>query len=118
MAEGESVNVTLTLAPDLPTNPFLHRYHPDHDNLKAGTGEPLPADQAEAYAVQRDLSFTFTDAQTVGSSDPGWGDTTLGGIYYETLTGLHRQPLRVQGAFILGRASNIATLNPQPAQAQ
>ena len=64
--EGGALDVVLKIASDLPTNPFLHRYHPDHDNLKAGTGEPLPADQAEAYAVQRDLSFTFTDAQDRG----------------------------------------------------
>ena len=34
------------------------------------------------------------------------------GIYRETLTGLHKQPILVQGTFRLSRASFIAELNP------
>src|SRR5690606_28427814 len=30
---GGEISTAIVLDPDLPTNPFLHRYHPDHDNL-------------------------------------------------------------------------------------
>ena len=36
------------------------------------------------------------------------------GTYRETLTGLHKQPILVQGNFRLSRASFIAELNPNP----
>jgi hypothetical protein len=42
----------------------------------------------------------------------GWGDTLLGGYYDETLTGLHKDPLRVYGPFILRKVVNTDTLTP------
>src|SRR5262249_31853400 len=30
---GNTIGCALTLTPASPTNPFLHRFHPDHDNL-------------------------------------------------------------------------------------
>ena len=32
---GQNAQCTITLDPTFPTNPFLHRYHPDHDNKDA-----------------------------------------------------------------------------------
>ncbi len=112
LAEGGTLAITLDLAPSFPTNPFRHTYHPDHDNLKDGDGTSLPDDEAEAYAVARVIRLTLTGADELGRSDPGWGDTVMGGIYRETLTGLHRQPIEAQGVFTLRRASNITALNP------
>ena len=43
---------------------------------------------------------------------PDWGYGEMGGSYRETITGLHRNPIRVSGYFTLKRVSDIAELNP------
>ena len=34
-APGNSLTGAIQIASDYPLNPFLHKYHPDHDNLDA-----------------------------------------------------------------------------------
>lgn len=85
----------LSIPPDLPTNPFLHRYHPDH-----GTNR--------AYAVTREIHLLLGVAANV---PPGEGDEALGGSYSETVTGLHKQPLISSGSLFLRRISDVGTLN-------
>jgi len=41
----------------------------------------------------------------------GWGDNQLGGIYRETIRGLHKSTLYVQGTFRLQQASRVGILN-------
>jgi hypothetical protein len=97
-----------------PTNPFLHKYHPDHDN-KDARFDPVVlqngatatnarmSDGAEAPAINRACTFTFT----AGASD---GSSVLGGTYSETITGLHKNTLQLSGTFQLRRASEIGVL--------
>lgn len=101
-------------AADAPTNPFKHRYHPDHDNLDADF-EPItdPA-QFESFAVVREVEFEFAATDPAGGSEPAYGYDLIAGIYHETLRGLHRHPIRVQGSFRLRRLSEVDVLNPQP----
>lgn len=105
---------TVTVAMNDPTNPFLHLYHPDHDNKDArfdpvvlqnsATAQTARmSDGAEAPAIIRNCAFTFT----AGASD---GSSLLGGTYRETLTGLHKNTLQIDGSFSLRRASEIGTL--------
>lgn len=94
-ALGNQVTGALEVPPDLPTNPFLHRYHPDH-----GTNR--------AYAVTREIRLAFAVAANV---PPGEGDEALGGTYSETVTGLHKQPLISSGSLFLRRISDVGTLN-------
>lgn len=90
-------------------NPFVHLYHPNHDNLDARFSTFLPPGQ-ESFDITRVITLTFTPTNTVGSSD-GWGDTRSGGIYSETLRGVHRNDLKAEGTFELYRASDVNMLD-------
>ncbi|MFC7336715.1 hypothetical protein ACFQY0_05970 [Haloferula chungangensis] len=102
------VRFAVDLAHNASTNPFVHTYHPDHDNLDARFEQSLPAG-VESYAVSRGVALDF-DSSLPGVSDPGWGSTLLGGHYSETLTGLRTTPLRVTGQFMLQRISDAPVL--------
>ncbi len=93
------------------TNPFVHRYHPDHDN-KDARGAPLDAG-FESYDITRTFSFRFTTTPPAGVSTIGWGSTAIGGDYSEVVKGLHKQDLTATGTFVLRRASEIGTLTVQ-----
>jgi hypothetical protein len=101
----------ITLAYNSPTNPFVHTYHPDHDNRDAkfvalGSG-------VESYNVSRSLRFTFYSASQLLAADPAsasWGASKMVGGYVETITGLRRDPIVSGGTFELRRISEIAEL--------
>ncbi len=109
-APGQTLNAGIELAASNPTNPFLHRYHPDHDNLDEQR-QPQPAGRTEAYAVTRAQSYVFDAEDPDGGNEPSWGAQQLSGVFRETLTGLHRVPITVSGRFQLQRISNVAVLN-------
>jgi hypothetical protein len=109
-AIGQTLNVTLTLPYDAPDNPFLHKYHPDHDNLSARFDGP----SVESYTVTRQVELDITPSPPSGPAVPDYGFNELGGNYRETITGLHKNPIHVSGTFRLRRASYIAELNPSP----
>jgi hypothetical protein len=92
---------------DDPVNPFLHRYHPQHDN-KDWLFRPY-TNAVETPTIQRDITLEFS-AATNAPANPLWGVDAVSGTYRETLSGLRAQPLRVQGGFILQRISRINTL--------
>lgn len=106
-AVGATLSHTFTIPFDDPTNPFVHAYHPDHDNRDARLA-PLSAG-VESYTVTRTLAFTFTSAPPDGSTVTGWGTTVYGGTYAETISGINKSPLTVGGTFTLRRISEIAT---------
>jgi hypothetical protein len=110
-ATGSTLSHTVTIPFDDPTNPFVHAYHPDHDNRDARF-KPLGAG-VESYDVTRRLTFEFTSAPPDGSKIAGWGTTIYGGNYSESIEGIHKLPLTVGGTFTLRRISEIAdiTLN-------
>ena len=93
---------------DHPLNPFRHRYHPDHDGLNS-LGNPV---EGEVYEIARSFLLTFADPPPE-LDRPGWGDSSLGGVYTETLEGLHKDAITVGGSFELHRVSTIPTLNAQ-----
>ncbi len=110
---GGNLSVTVPLAyDDQSSNPFLHTYHPDHDNLDAQFTSTQPRG-VESYTVNRQLTLTFTapqndfDSLTASTQD-------LGGNYAETLTllglGANTRTYNVLGTFSLKRISDIATL--------
>lgn len=107
-AIGATLAHTVTIPFDDPTNPFVHAYHPDHDNRDARFA-PLGAG-VESYDLTRRLTFTFTSSPPNGSSISGWGSTIYGGTYAETVEGLNKNPLTVGGTFTLRRVSEIAEI--------
>jgi hypothetical protein len=102
-------------------NPFLHTYHPDHDNLKPGFGEIQPQG-AESYAVQRTINLSVSPPFDDFSSLVAAGDTIIG-QYLETIVvrGLARaggtndtREFQVRGAFSLNRVSEVPVLTVSP----
>jgi hypothetical protein len=104
-----SLTASHTTSADDPLNPYKHKYHPDHDNLDQDFKNP----RMEAYNITRAITLTFTlnDPTNLNLSTPGWGDTAMGGIYKEQITGLHRKPLFAEGNFRLTRVSDVGVLN-------
>ena len=112
VALGSTLLRTVSIPYNDATNPFVHTYHPDHDNLDArpdGTRTALAAG-VESYGITRQCSFQFASAPPAGVSSVGWGSAVIGGNYTEVLTGLHKETITVSGAFTLRRASEIDTL--------
>ncbi len=105
-----ALNWTLTHSYDDPANPFVHAYHPDHDNRDAKFASKLPAG-VESYTVVRNCVLTFTDAPPDGSNVSGWGSMVFGGTYAETLLGLNKYPLTTSGIFRMRRLSEISDIN-------
>ena len=107
-----SLSFACLLGYDDDTNPFVHRYHPDHDNLDPLFSTKLVAGK-ESYTVNRAISLTFATSLP-GVTDPAWGVTMLGGTYSETVTGLRATAMTTAGTFILYRVNNSATLLTPP----
>jgi hypothetical protein len=107
---GQTLSGTLSQGHDEPTNPFKHKYHPDHDNLTARFDGPA----VEAYATTRQIELEILATPPPGTSAPDYGYNTIGGNFRETISGLHKTNLFVRGTFVLRRQSLIADLNPSP----
>ncbi len=116
---------TLTFAVDEPyddqaANPFLHTYHPDHNNLSPITDPTVPATELgigeQSYDLSRTITLTlqpnaddFTSLTTASSS--------LAGIYSETITlsGINgfARSYSTSGSFSVICISQIPTLTTQ-----
>jgi hypothetical protein len=103
---SNTLEATIVLPPSFPTNPYRHKFHPDHDNLNA-QGQPA----VEAFEITREIALTFAANDPTGLGDPDFGFDTVGGVYTEDLTGLHRNPIRVEGIFRLQRIATTPELN-------
>lgn len=100
----------LTMPYDDALNPFLHRYHPDHDNKDERYSSTL-AEGKESFTFSRVIRLEFSAEDPDDIDPPEWGDKLLGGIYRETITGVHKRDLHVQGTFLLTRVVDVALLN-------
>ena len=108
LAPTGTLSFTVPLGYDSDSNPFVHRYHPDHDNLDPLFGTKLVAGK-ESWTVNRAITMTFATSLP-GVTDPAWGVSMLGGTYSETVTGLRATPISTAGTFILYRVANSAAL--------
>ena len=106
---------------DQPSNPFLHTYHPDHDNLDPSFKKEQPQG-AESYAVERAITLHVKAPNPDFSSLVAAADS-LSGDYLETITfkGLARpgntfdtRQYQVSGVFTLNRISQVPTLTLAP----
>lgn len=107
---GSQVNWALVHAYNDPANPFVHAFHPDHDNMDAKFSTPFAAG-VESYTVTRNCTLDFTSTPPDGSSIPGWGTTVLGGIYTEVMSGINKTPITLGGMFMMRRISEISTID-------
>jgi hypothetical protein len=108
IALGGSLSRTITTPFNDPTSPFVHQYHPDHDN-KSGT-TALVSGQ-ESYDLSRAVTFNFAATAPDGVSATGYGSNVIAGSYTEVLTGLRKDSVTVTGSFSLRRVSEIGTLS-------
>lgn len=97
---------------DHASNPFLHTYHPDHDNLTP-LFDRVEAQGAESYGISRQITLTFTPPGTDFASLTA-GSSAMDGVYSEVMTlsgrpGDTRQ-FTFTGYFNLRRISPIDTL--------
>lgn len=104
---GGLLTGSIVLDPEHPTNPFLHRFHPDHDNLDPQFLNFRP----EAYEVTREMEFVFASEDPEGSESPEWGSGEVAGSFNEAISGLHRSTIFVSGTFRFRRVLNIDQLN-------
>ncbi|MBN2508592.1 MAG: hypothetical protein JXQ71_18100 [Verrucomicrobia bacterium] len=110
LLDGVFTNVlsgTIELGCDDPTNPFLHRYHPMHDNLDWSYQAHTNA--VETRTNSRALILAFNPI-TNGCANPYYGADLVSGTYHETMSGLRAQPIVMEGTFSLRRISRINQL--------
>lgn len=95
LGQNYQISGTLLLDAQNPTNPFRHKFHPDHAN-----------NGPKAYAITRQIQFQFsTPSVNVNGMDQ------FTGSYQEQITGLHNAPLTVQGTIVLNHVTTAGALN-------
>ena len=100
---------------DQAANPFLHTFHPDHDNLKSDF-RTVQVQGAESYNVTRQITLSFT-APAADFASLTSASTSLGGVYQEVITfaagpGNSRQ-FTLGGSFVINRVSPIPILTTE-----
>jgi len=95
---------------DDPANPFVHTYHPDHDNLDTKFATKLPAG-VESYNVTRTCNLSFTASPPDKSTVVGWGSSIIGGNYTEAISGINSTTLYSSGTFKMRRLSEVGVIN-------
>ena len=97
---------------DQAANPFLHTYHPDHDNLDATFQKQLSAG-SESYGISRKITLSINTTGADYASLTQFGQS-FQGAYAETITvaglGTATRTFNVAGNFVLNRISPIAVL--------
>ncbi len=104
---------------DQAANPFLHTYHPDHNNLATTASPLIPPPElpkgSESYDISRQITL-----QVLPNTDDfitlTTANSTLTGSYLETISLIGLQGTRnftTAGTFTLTRISPIATLTTQ-----
>ncbi len=109
-ALGAKLNGTIRVNYKDPLNPFLHRYHPDHNNLNEDY-DALRAEGSESFTFSREIELEFSPTTPLGRSAPNWGHDVVGGTYRETIIGLHKNKIYVEGSFELNHVIDVNVLN-------
>ncbi len=116
MQESATLETTINLGfSEQSSNPFLHTYHPDHDNIdnRDDTFKTPLSSGKESYDVRRLMRLTFTPIENDFDSRTR-GGVRLNGNYFETIT-IHAtnsvlKQFTVLGSFSLNRITDTATL--------
>jgi len=117
LAPGGALTRTVTVQyDDQASNPFLHTYHPDHDNLDSTFQVEQPIG-VESYQIDRLITMQITPPGQDFNSLVQFGQT-FSGAYAETITltgiGYATRTFNVAGSFTLNRLSSISTLTQAP----
>ncbi len=103
VGKGGTLTAFIDCPADFPSNPYRHKYHPDH---------------REGIAFTREITLAIlgspTDVDENGNPKrTGYGEEWLEGAFSETVTGLHKQAIRAQGTFTLQKISQVGGLNDE-----
>ena len=118
LGQGQTLSVSFTEPyDDQAANPFLHTYHPDHNNLDFTYNPPHElARGAESYDITRTITL-LVQPNTLDFLSLTKGSSSLSGQYTEvlTLTGVAgaSRTYYTAGLFTLKQISPIATLTTQ-----
>ena len=119
MQSGDSLITTVTLGySDQASNPFLHTYHPDHDNIdnRDDTFQTQLSSGKESFDIRRVLRLTFRPPG-LDFDSRSRGGTRLSGEYDETVSIMANNTVlkqfNVLGTFGLTRITDTATLVTQ-----
>jgi hypothetical protein len=118
-AKGGALATTVTVEhDDHASNPFLHTYHPDHDNLD-GRFEKKLSQGNESYQIKREIELRLNGSQT-GFSGLTMGGSALSGEYEEIVTlsgkakpngsGNETRQYGMKGSVTFRRITPLATL--------
>ena len=98
---------------DQAANPFLHTYHPDHDNLNATFQNQLPIG-SESYQIDRQITLSLLAPGNDYNAVTQYGQV-FSGSYLETVTltgiGATTRTFNVAGAFAINKISPVAVLS-------
>jgi hypothetical protein len=94
LSPGNTLECTIEMNENHPTNPFRHLYHPDHQQGKN---------------ITRQIQLTISATQD--NNDPDDDQFSLAGTYQESISGLHKIPIKIAGSFSIQRISEVDVLN-------
>jgi len=117
LARGTNLSTTVTTYyNDRASNPFVHAYHPDHDNLNSTFTQLLPRG-AESYDLQRQITLNFSGVSDDFAGRTG-SATAVSGNYSETYTvlglGSNTRTFQAVGYFQLNRMTDNPNLTVAP----
>jgi hypothetical protein len=94
---GAACGGRIDIAKNTPTNPYRHKFHPDH---------------GEGFDIIRVFSLEFDGMPADPlKAAPGYGVDRITGVYRESIAGLHKITLKTEGIVTLNRISTVPTLN-------
>jgi hypothetical protein len=111
-AHGGTISAFVPQAYDDKVNPYVHAYHPQHDNVVFENKHMIkyPAEAGidgtgdfESWAVNRTVNLEFADADPVGGGNYDWNRTVTGGTYSEDVTSLVKTTIHAVGTFRLSK---------------
>lgn len=118
LGQGAILTTTVTEQyDDQASNPFLHTYHPDHNNLNFNYNPPHELPQgSQSYTITRVIQLAMVPNSTDFLSLTT-ANSSLSGYYYETITlaglGGATRSYQTAGTFSLKQISSIPVLTTQ-----
>jgi hypothetical protein len=99
--KGGTLSAAIECAAGFSSNPYRHKYHPDH---------------REGVSFTRNITLEIREnpADTDASGNPkrsGYGVEWLEGVFRETVSGLHKIDIHAEGTFTLQKISQVGALN-------
>ena len=122
MGASATMTAVFTQEYDDKTNPFVHAFHPQHDNVGFNNKTPSvmrSGDEGrgeyESWGVTREITLKFADEDPSSAAGENWNRTVTGGEYTECVTGLIGQgkPIITRGVFRLSKVNDTAELTSE-----